>query len=596
MLLTCFKLSSQKHYLLTLSLYLVASFAFAQNEGLKKYFNQRIKQYKGSEEVTNESKAEEAFDDVDSVFLASPSNDTLSIDDISLDGGNQKAIDTTSFLIRANAVKKRQPRSKFKNETQWDKHYGITNAEVYKKKHLLKEDYKVFGWHPYWMGSAYKEYNFSLLSMIAYFSYELNPKTGGYNTIHDWKTTSLIDSAKAHDTEVLLSVTNFGGNNNRVFLSSPKAQDKLIDELSSLLKERNANGVNIDFENIPSSQRLNFTTFIIQLSNKLKLNNSNYRITLAIPPIDYQNVYDFKKLNSYVDHYIIMGYEFYGANSKHAGPISPVSSGSYWWDYNLQSALDQYEAEGIEFPKTLMGLPYYGAEWKTQSLKFPSKVKSFVKYPMYRDIKKKYGELPCCEDESSLSKYYVYRDSDNDYRQLWYEDSLSLSKKYDWVIEKNLGGVGIWALGYDNGNDELWKLLAAKFAYQGLEEKNAKISSFLKRFSPRRLLYLVMRIIKDPTYLTRNPRPLLSLFGAISGLSLIGFFFIFRYGYRISRMFNVALKGTVTLLVLVLVGLVFLAMKFSIASQLLYLSVGFAIGAIIIIILSRTFLKEKELP
>ena len=47
--------------------------------------------------------------------------------------------------------------------------------------------------------------------------------------------------------------------------------------------------------------------------------------------------------------------------------------------------------------------------------------------------------------------------------QGWYDDSLSLSLKYDFAINNNLLGVGIWALGYDGTNPELWDLLSAKF-------------------------------------------------------------------------------------------------------------------------------------
>ncbi|GIT57317.1 MAG: hypothetical protein Ct9H300mP18_07460 [Candidatus Neomarinimicrobiota bacterium] len=47
--------------------------------------------------------------------------------------------------------------------------------------------------------------------------------------------------------------------------------------------------------------------------------------------------------------------------------------------------------------------------------------------------------------------------------QTWYDDSLSLSKKYDFAISKKLGGVGIWALGYDEGYDELWNALMKKW-------------------------------------------------------------------------------------------------------------------------------------
>ncbi|MDD3662208.1 MAG: hypothetical protein PHG63_04050, partial [Candidatus Dojkabacteria bacterium] len=38
--------------------------------------------------------------------------------------------------------------------------------------------------------------------------------------------------------------------------------------------------------------------------------------------------------------------------------------------------------------------------------------------------------------------------------------------KYDFVLGRNLGGIGIWALGYDNGRSELWSTLQSKFSQE----------------------------------------------------------------------------------------------------------------------------------
>lgn len=572
-------------------------------DGLKNLINQKIEEAKRNDSskliVKPQEKIEKASNNqlTDSLALV----DSLSTEselalDMELEQDENKQIDTSSFVKRALSVKKRKPVKNYKAEKSWDKYYAISNSNTYKEEHLLDENFKVFGWHPYWMGSAYKSYNFSLLSAIAYFSYELNPSTGGYYSIHDWKTTDLVDSAHQHGTKVLLSVTNFGVKNNNTFLSNPAAQRNFIDILISLLKERNADGVNIDFESLSPSNRNELTNFIIDLSNRLKSSDKKYMITLALPPIDYNRVYEFSQLNKYVDLYIIMGYEFYGINSSVAGPVSPLESGQTWWDYNLNVALDEYLLEGVSKKKILMGLPYYGAEWETESLKFPSKSKKFVNYPMYRNIKKKHGDLPCCEDEPSKSKFYVYRDDNNNYRQLWYEDSLSLSKKYDWIKEKDIGGVGIWALGYDNGYDELWKLLAAKFALSPEEARTANVRSFWSRYTPRSMMYLALRIIKNPTYLLKNPRPLFGLFGAIFGVGLLSFYFLFRFGHRISRSFNVAIKGSLALMIIILVALIFIGMKYIAFDGFMYLILGFIIGAIIIFILSKRFLSEKDLP
>ncbi|UII30604.1 glycosyl hydrolase family 18 protein [Fulvivirga ulvae] len=504
-----------------------------------------------------------------------------------------KVIDTLAFEERFFSVKKKTPTNS-KREDDWRKKYLFTHTNVYKKVHELDSTKQVFGWHPFWMGTAYKSYNFSLLSTIAYFSYELDPATGGYKSIHDWKTTALIDSAKRYNCDVLLSVTNFGRANNAAFLANQRAQATFINTLISLLKERDADGVNIDFEQIPGSSRAAFNNFIIDLSSSLRSVRKDYKITLAIPALDFDNVYDIPQLNQYIDTYVVMGYEFYGSNSTVAGPVAPLGSGNIWWQYNLESAVNEYITLGIPKSKLLLGLPYYGAEWETYDLRFPSKVKEFIRYPMFRDIRKNHYNSGCCEDEVSKSKFYVYRDSNNNYRQIWYEDSVSLGKKYDWVIENDLGGIGIWALGYDNGYTELWELLANKFALS--DKEVVAVAKTRSRFSFRRYLSLAFRVMNNPYTLVRNPRPLFGIFGAIFGLSMGGFFLLYRYGHRLKRVFKLLIKSGITLLILFGVALIFIALQYMGLKEVSYLLGGFVIGVIIFLLFSHRFISEKNLP
>ncbi len=509
-----------------------------------------------------------------------------------LEEGETRLIDTAKFEKRFFDVRKKSIKKDLRGEQSWTRKYNLTHTEVYKEEHELNPTKQVFGWHPFWMGEAYKSYNFSLLSTIAYFSYELNPTTGGYKTIHDWKTTSLIDSAQAHGCDVLLSVTNFGTANNAAFLSNKVAQANFIGNLLSLLKERNADGVNIDFEAIPRTSSAALNNFIIDLSGQLRSARSDYRITLALPAIDFDHVYDIEQLNNYVDTYIIMGYEFYGSNSTVAGPVSPLASGSRWWQYNLQSSVSDYLTAGIPASKLLLGLPYYGAEWQTQDLRTPSLSRRFIRYPMFRDIKRKGGVGII--DEPSQSKVKAYRDGNNNYRQIWYEDSVTLGVKYDWVNEQGLGGVGIWALGYDNGYTDLWQLLARKFAMT--EEVALATAKTRRRFSWRRMLNLGLRAARNPYSILRNPRPLIGIFGGLFGLNMIGFFILFRYGNRLRRVWKLLLKSWIVLLVVIAIVVLFVATEYIGVPEMLFLLGGLVLGIIIFLLFSHRFLSEKDLP
>jgi hypothetical protein len=64
-------------------------------------------------------------------------------------------------------------------------------------------------------------------------------------------------------------------------------------------------------------------------------------------------------------------------------------------------------------------------------------------------------------EPNSLSPYYIY--NINDWHHCFADNAYSLGMKYDWIKRYNLAGIGIWALGYDNGYPELWDLLRDKF-------------------------------------------------------------------------------------------------------------------------------------
>ena len=65
---------------------------------------------------------------------------------------------------------------------------------------------RVFGYHPYWQGTKWQNYNFEYLSTIAYFSAEAN-ENGELIDLHGWPATDLINKAHDNGVEVVLTVT-----------------------------------------------------------------------------------------------------------------------------------------------------------------------------------------------------------------------------------------------------------------------------------------------------------------------------------------------------------------------------------------------------
>lgn len=354
----------------------------------------------------------------------------------------------------------------FTSEAQWDSLRGHPRSTAPATTAGRHPDYKTFGWHLYSKGTAYKSYDFSLLWGVAYFSYIVHPKTGGYTNIHQWKTTALVDSAKVHDTQVFLSVSNFGSAENAGFLANKKAQQTLSDSLSVLLKLREADGINIDFEGVPATSREAFNDFVVFLSKDLKQKNPEYKVSLALYAVDRDKVFDIKTLNPHIDFYTLMSYDYYGGFSSHAGPIAPLKSSAVWGKNSVEASVDFYLNEGVVPEKLIVGIPYYGGAWEVQEPAIPAKAEKFSSYLPYNTVKEDYLsplKVTVKFDTVSRSTYFSVETPEGGLRQVWFDDSLAIAAKYDFIKEKKLAGPAIWALDYGEGDKELWELLASRF-------------------------------------------------------------------------------------------------------------------------------------
>jgi len=171
---------------------------------------------------------------------------------------------------------------------------------------VVKEQSKiVFGCYPYDKKDLYKQLDLTSLTDVAYFSYEVNSVDGSPLTIHDWKTTALIDTLKTNNIRSYLAVTNSGITNNKKFLTNNFAINTLITKTIELIVLRNADGVCIIFEEVLKSDKANYTAFITLLSQKLKQHNNNYRLNMIVPYIDTNRSLDFEALIPFVDQFVI---------------------------------------------------------------------------------------------------------------------------------------------------------------------------------------------------------------------------------------------------------------------------------------------------
>ena len=315
---------------------------------------------------------------------------------------------------------------------------------------------KVFGYHPYWQGTKWQSYNYDLLTTIAYFSAETN-STGDLTNLHGWPATDLINKAHANGVEVVLTVTLFDKSDIETLLSHNSYRDRLIKNLLYEVNRAGADGVNIDFESFPESQKNNLVSFVKNLRKSLRDSIPNAQVTLATPAVDWSNAWDFNALATESDGLFIMGYDYHWKGSATTGPVAPLTGGSY----NITNTVNTYlSITNNNYDKLILGNPYYGYEWPSNGGDKGASTTNDGTAVIFSTAESKalsYGKL---WDSDSQTPWYRYQNPS--WFQTWYDDSLSLSNKYDFVISKKLGGVGIWALGYDEGYDELWNALKEK--------------------------------------------------------------------------------------------------------------------------------------
>ena len=355
----------------------------------------------------------------------------------------------------------------------WDsiqKVYYVRN----KKYSKIKPENEVFGWHPYWMGSAWESYPFELLSTISYFSYKLDPETGSYTNpqqMIEWRNTAMIDSAKLKKTKVLLTVSSHGYKNNNSFLGDQAKWGVLIDSLSNLLLDRDADGVDINFENLPYLKRGSFNRFIEELRKRLnqKLGTKTPIISLTLPAVDSREIFDIKDLQKFVDLFVIMGYD-YNTGPQLQGAVAPLLPFESK-NISLNTTLKYYIDAGIDPSKTVLALPYYGSMWEGNIGEGGTTSSMFERKITYREIMSIFNDefvtknnLSPTLEKNSMTNYFNITYPDNTTKEVWFDDDYTLGKKYDFAITNKLKGIGIWALGYDNGYNELWDVIESKFA------------------------------------------------------------------------------------------------------------------------------------
>ena len=349
---------------------------------------------------------------------------------------------------------------------------------------------QVYGFLPWWEAPYADELDYDILSTVAYFGVAVRSngdlaRTKDGSTTSEWAgwtsswMTDVINAAHSNGTRVALSVTQFawtagGRDDQAALLSSPDARANAVAQIVAAVRDRGADGVNLDFEPIVSGQSANFVTFVRLLRSELNKVNTGYELVYcATGSIGY---YDHASLTAAgaANSVWIMGYDFRTGSSGYAGSIAPLTSPRPVYD--LTQVIGLFKAR-ISVSKIILGLPWYGIAWSTVSNQPNANVldgsgcsPTSVLFGQASSLAAANGRNYDSIEHSAWTSYQLdCGDKDGSgnpiqtWRELYYDDDQSLAVKYDMINYWNLRGMGIWALGYDHLHPELASTVASRF-------------------------------------------------------------------------------------------------------------------------------------
>lgn len=235
---------------------------------------------------------------------------------------------------------------------------------------------------------------------------------------------------------------------------SPQALARLVENMVADCEETGADGVDLDFEQLPPPQRFAYGEFVHSLSEALHARGKMLSICTAAPsraekrdfPLPFL---DTSFLAHYVDHIRPMNYDLFYPSSPVLGPTSAAP----WARERMQHMSNQ-----VPKHKIIMGLPTYSVDWDVTE---PANSRQVYDYQWLEER----------ANESEIGRAWLpfldvnllrYADAEGNVHYVYLSDAQSTQSHLETVDELDLGGVCFWALMGDD--PAIWECVRRYFA------------------------------------------------------------------------------------------------------------------------------------
>jgi hypothetical protein len=332
---------------------------------------------------------------------------------------------------------------------------------------------------------GYPSWHFSLLTTVVYFALHVNSGDGaliktdtGWNVFHSATMTGFVNKAHAAGTKVVVSLNLHA---NLCDGLNPVNAGHTIGEIVGQMTGIGIDGININYEgNVIQCTPTDTTrSLLVSFTKNLRaaMPAGSYLLidTYAGSAEDNLEFFDIAGLQPYVDAFFVMSYDSDQSNWSEVplsctsycfNPVSPLDT----YRFNATKSMTQYLAYAPP-SKIILGQPYYGRRGcvanPTDAHQVLLRDQASPTYLFAATVRSQSGVSSFTSHRDPLEgvgEWDTWWDTDwNCWREQYFDDSVSLSYKYNLVNNDNLRGVGLFTLDYGGGAPELWNALATRF-------------------------------------------------------------------------------------------------------------------------------------
>ncbi len=335
-------------------------------------------------------------------------------------------------------------------------------SKLTKKPHVI-------GFLPYWLIDKSQESYKSYLTTLAYYALTISADGEVQEKVNDieeepgWTTLSLpklenkLTQAKKDKLNSSLLIFTIDEEDILEIISNPEqSAQNLMNDVTPLMQKYSFSDLNMDIESFDaasSSSQINYAQFLKEVK-KILTENKLGTLTVDITPesLIKPRLTKASLVSDIADFIVLMGYDYHYIYSRLSGPVGPIGGAGLIREYDVETAI-KIALQNIPPEKLILGIPLYGYEWETiTNNPIAGVIPGSGKVASARRIEEILKDCASCTkgiDEAGQQPYIVIPES-NYFRQIFYENEESLTKKLDLAKIYKLGGVAFWALGYED--------------------------------------------------------------------------------------------------------------------------------------------------